>query len=272
MKSQKNNFIFNKGFTLIELLVVISIVGLLSSIVLASLTSTRERARITAGMQFAGNMYRAYGADAVGYYRFNEGSGTAVNDSSGLGHNTTVQGSPTWSSDVPATGFGTSMVFNGSTDRLIGTNTSNDVDYLGLNQTGFMIMAWIKPTSLSVAGHDVIYMVAGKTTPYLGVYSNGALRVAYRGPGNNGATLMSAAGLITTGKWYHVAAMQKGGNIILYIDGKEVARANNAGGNVDYTTNNFFIGDYTDTPATNFRFAGHIDDVAFINFAQNVSQ
>jgi prepilin-type N-terminal cleavage/methylation domain-containing protein len=43
----KRNFYFsrNKGFTLIELLVVISIIGLLSSVVLATLNTTRIKAR-----------------------------------------------------------------------------------------------------------------------------------------------------------------------------------------------------------------------------------
>ena len=43
MKTLKNN----KGFTLIELLVVISIIGLLSSIVLASVKDARDKSSVT---------------------------------------------------------------------------------------------------------------------------------------------------------------------------------------------------------------------------------
>lgn len=38
-----------RGFTLIELLVVIAIISLLSSVVMASLNDSREKARIVAG-------------------------------------------------------------------------------------------------------------------------------------------------------------------------------------------------------------------------------
>ena len=47
-KFKIQNSKFKNGFTLIELLVVIAIIGILSSVVMVSLSSTRERARVAA--------------------------------------------------------------------------------------------------------------------------------------------------------------------------------------------------------------------------------
>ena len=60
----------NEGFTLIELLVVISIIGLLSSVVLASLNSARSKARDTqriAGIKQIRTALEFY-YDKYGYY------------------------------------------------------------------------------------------------------------------------------------------------------------------------------------------------------------
>lgn len=74
----------NKGFTLIELLVVIAIIGILSSVVLASLTTARSRGQAASVQSQLSNMR----AQAELYYSTNSNSygtaGTSCTNSASL--------------------------------------------------------------------------------------------------------------------------------------------------------------------------------------------
>ena len=60
----------NRGFTLIELLVVIAIIGLLASIVIASLTSVQAKARDTHRMEDINQLERALALYAADYSHY----------------------------------------------------------------------------------------------------------------------------------------------------------------------------------------------------------
>lgn len=89
---QKNKF--NKGFTLIELLVVIAIIGLLSSVVLASLSSARIKSRdarrksdlkqIQTALELYYDKYGTYKVKNAGYW--GGSSGNYIDNSGGDGY------------------------------------------------------------------------------------------------------------------------------------------------------------------------------------------
>ncbi|MES2623589.1 MAG: LamG domain-containing protein [Patescibacteria group bacterium] len=198
----------SQGFTLIELLVVISIISLLSSIVLVSLSNVRERARLAAGDQFNASLFRVIGADVLGYWNFNEGSGAVYGDLTNF-HNGSALGSPvpTWSTDTP-TGRGSSISFGGSGGGYIAT--ANTVKTESANIT---ISAWIKT---SVQADQTIFSVRGGGNIFFGT-REGKLYVYIN---NSNSPSMLSSAIIADGKWHHVAWTGNGSKSVIYVDGR----------------------------------------------------
>jgi prepilin-type N-terminal cleavage/methylation domain-containing protein len=218
-----------RGFTLIELLVVISIVALLSGVVLSSLNTGRDRAKISAGLQFEANMYHAAGDMAVGLWNFDECTGTVVADSSGTANTGSLQNTPSWSADTP-TGRGCSLSFNGSNQ------------YIALPGNGFpfaaqsySISAWVKPTAMAARGIIGWGDYVNNNATALRLGSNELRHYWY----NNDIV---ASVDLANGKWHHVAVAYDGSTRTMYIDGVLVKSDKpSTSGRTFTTTNNVTI-------------------------------
>jgi hypothetical protein len=88
-------------------------------------------------------------AGLVGYWKLDEGSGTIASDSSGNGHDGTIEGDPQWVAGM----YGQALDFDGTDDYVdIGLGAG---DYFSTLNSGLTVAAWINRASSST--HDVIF-------------------------------------------------------------------------------------------------------------------
>jgi len=124
------------GFTIIELLVIISIIGLISSIALASLNTAREDAKIASGKIQESSIRAAVGDTLTGRWDFNEGGGAVAYDSSGSNNNGTIVGAVYATPGIE--GSDQALYFNGSS-YVTGMGSPN------IANNSATVAAWVRP-------------------------------------------------------------------------------------------------------------------------------
>ncbi|MBS3163702.1 hypothetical protein J4427_03380 [Candidatus Woesearchaeota archaeon] len=141
-------------------------------------------------------------SDLVLYLKFDENTGTVVDDSSGMNNNGQIEGA-TW---VPAGKVGSALHFDGVDDYVTVPHSSS------LNFGSFFTWGiWIKPPTTITSSRVIIRKGEGKVV-LLG--TGGALKFTI-----DGVDCSVAAGFLTAGTWNHIAVTYDNSNKKIYVNG-----------------------------------------------------
>ncbi len=176
----------------------------------------------------AGGPVHAADPNLIGWWRFDETSGTTAADSSGNGLDGTLVGQPQW---VAGKTEG-ALLFDGVDDMV-------EVAYdpaLDLGQA-LTIAAWLKLQNLSTYYFIAVKAPSGSAPDnYGGNYefrtapTTGVLEFLHQTSESTNFSSYPSTGRLTAGRWYHVAVtIVKGGSVKFYIDGVSAGTATQAG-------------------------------------------
>ncbi len=246
------------GFTLIELLVVVSIISLLSSVVLTSLNTSREKARIAGGRQFAAQVEHTAGDLLVGKWDFNDCSGSNVADASGFNNNAVIGGTVTWSTDSPSS-TGCSIALNGTSQNIATAFSSN---YNFGSNTNFTLSAWVKGTNFNNGPFiiDNRYTFGGTNGGYSMRVDNLGRPCLRAGNGTSITDICGTTNTYADNKWHqYTISANRTGVARIFVDGKEIASADiTTMGNIDSASAVHF--GTKDSTASN-ALDGYIDEI-----------
>lgn len=210
----------------------------------------------------------------LGYWKFDEGTGTTAADSSGSvpANNGTLAGGAAFSaSAAPITSFANP----GALSVSAATSSKVMVPNSGINRltNTFTVMGWVNPSTVS--GIQRVISSARTTTSGNGWafgLNNTFLQFSTYGVKDYFTTQGTG---MKAGQWYHIAAVMDSSNAVsFYIDGVLVEKVTSAGPGIADTDDVLLIGARTNNGATTLTdgFNGLIDDLKIYNRALSASE
>jgi hypothetical protein len=204
---------------------------------------------------------KAANTSLVGYWKFDEGSGTTISDSSGNGNTGTIHGAPQWVDGV----VGKALKFYGVDDYVLVPHSSS-LDIAGNQMT---VEYWMR---LSIDWHT------GMNTN-MAIYTKGDAWVGSM-TGSTGAHRFNLAyitpypetnkNIWTANVWYHIADVYDGTYIRMYVNGV-LDKAEQVTGSIPHSTLPLDIGSqgYFGWP---WVFNGTLDELAIYNYARTAEE
>jgi uncharacterized repeat protein (TIGR01451 family) len=154
----------------------------------------------------------------IGYWTFNEGTGSVAHDSSGNGYNATVSNT-SWTTGL----FSFGLSFNGSNSQAV----TSAIPFTN----AFSVSAWVNPAVAGQNANAAIAQADSATGVYLGADSTGTQYkfIVNNATGSSGSCAYSGVvsgcaqgGTISSG-WHLVTGTYDGTTGILYVDGAMVS-------------------------------------------------
>ncbi len=203
-------------------------------------------------------------ANLAGYYRFQEGDGTAILDSS----NSNNTGAANGASHVNV--LNGSVRFDGSDDNIL------IADNAAYKENTFTIEAWFQSQIGSSAGNQRIFTkeFGSNQQSFSLLLSNGQLN--FKGLANatdfsfDQGSLLSAD--LRDGHWHHAAVTVDGTNAHLYLDGQLLQSIALPGAAFSFDTNPVVIGDFDNDNGLQENFRGEITEVRFWDIARGATE
>ena len=198
----------------------------------------------------------------VAYWKFDEGTGTTANDSSGQGNYGNIVNGPSWQNEENCV-FDKCMAFNASEYVDLGNPKSLQITE---SQT---ISMWLKPANFSARRNPYAKAYGGEGT--ITQETSGTLNYYYGTAGTNSSPYQgfNSGQSLTLNEWNYITIVRDLENMKLrwYINGKETSETNASYAAATASSLTAYIGNgYTN------RYAGLIDEVKIYPYARTEEQ